>query len=196
MPAPRMPRAQEDHAPFMQAPAPDININPARVPDGAPTRPPRHVLRDVSEYVEYQEENRLHIPRHMIPDGFDLQWVTDSVWGRPEAQHRASFERQGWQSVLADDEIGIRLAGMFVPAGSKGEIMVDGLVLMARPMAFTHRARSLERQRARERVQIKETQLRSGDLSGVTLAPDHPTAVRSNVIARSVDTVSMPVPDR
>lgn len=167
---------------------------PARVPDmpvGA-IKPPRHVLRPAEDYVELDEELKLHIPASLIPEGFDLQWVTDSVWGRPEKQHRARFERQGWLSVLADDEIGSRLKGLFVGANEEGEIIMDGLVLMARPMAFTLRSRQLERKRAVERVQVKEHQLRTGNLNGITLETDHPTVLNSNVVRRSIDTIAVP----
>lgn len=165
---------------------------PARAPDDIPQRPARHVMRPIAEYQEYEEENRLHIPKHMIPDGFDLQWVTDSVWGRQETRHRARFERQGWVPVLCEDEIGCPLASLFMPASAQGEINVDGLVLMARPMAWSNKAKSMDQRRAFERVSIKERQMLSGDLSGITLAADHPTAVRSNIINRSLDTVSIP----
>lgn len=167
---------------------------PARAPDlpAGALRPPRHVLRPIEDYVELDEEMKLNIPASLIPEGFDLQWVTDSVWGRPEKQHRARFERQGWLSVLADDEIGSRLKGLFVGTGDDGEIIMDGLVLMARPLAFSMKAKQLDRRRAVERVQVKEHQLRTGNLSGITLETDHPTVLNSNVVRRSLDTIAVP----
>jgi hypothetical protein len=45
-------------------------------------------------------------------------------------------------------------------------------------------------------VQIKERQITGGRLDGVTLSPDHPTALRYNSVGRSMETVSIPVPDK
>lgn len=155
-------------------------------------RPPsRHMLRPIEEYTEFEEENSLRIDRSLWPDGFALQWVTHSVYNQVQPQHRARFERQGWVSIMAHEFEG-RYGRMFCPDGYEGEIMMDGLVLMARPQAWSDRAKALEQRRARERVQIKERQLLSGDLSRVTLASDHPTAVRSNLINRSLEPIAVP----
>ena len=168
---------------------------PARAHDGNPTKPQRHILRPVEEYIEEEEEQRLRIPKSNWPQDFGLQWVTESVWGQPEMQHRARFERAGWVPVHQEDFEG-RYRGQFHPRSYEGEIKCDGLVLMARPESWCQKARENDYNRARQRVTIKEQQLRMGDLSGVTLSPNHPTALRSNVIERSIDTVAMPVPSR
>lgn len=136
---------------------------------------------------------RLHIPRHLFPDGFDLQWVTESVFGQPQPAHRARFERSGWVSVMADEFDG-RYGKMFAPDGTTGEIKQDGLVLMARSKAWSDKARRLDQRRAGERVQIKVQQLRAGALDKVSLAPDHPEVVRRNVINTSIEPISISVP--
>lgn len=172
------------------------NPQPARVPAGdEPQIRGRHVLRPVEEYTEYEEEQRLMIPKPMWPAGFDLLWVTESVWGMPEMQHRARFERAGWVAVHQED-FEARFRGMFHPAKYEGEIKCDGLVLMARSAAWSEKAKQNNINRARQRVFVKEQQLRQGALEGVTLGPQHPTALRSNVIERSMDTVSIPVPQK
>ena len=163
----------------------------ARAPDGDPTKPQRHILRPPEDYVEYEEESRLRIPRNEWPQHFALQWVTDSVWGQPMPQHRAHYEKAGWVPVHQEDFEG-RYRGRFMTQGYEGEIKLDGLVLMARPQSWSDKALAIEQRRARQRVAIKEQQLRMGDLGGVTLSPDHPTAVRSNIIERSVDTIQVP----
>ena len=168
---------------------------PARSHDGEPTRPQRHVLRPPEQYKEYEENLELRLEKHEYPQDFDLQWVTVAVWGRPEMQNRARYERGGWVAVHQEDFGGL-YRGRFMPSNVEGEITKDGLVLMARSKSWSDRAKSIDINRARQRVQIKEQQLRMGDLNGVTLAPDHPTAVRSNIIERSIDTVSMPVPTK
>lgn len=153
----------------------------------APT--PRHVLRDVSEYVEDQGLDRLHIPRDMIPAGFDLQWITVSVFGQPQPQHRARFERKGWVPVHSEDWDS-RFRGMFLPESHEGEIEVDGLVLMARPMVFSDKARRIDQRNAQERTQIKERQLRGGHLDGVTLDTHHETVI--NRVEKHLEPVPVP----
>ena len=87
--------------------------------------------------------DRLHIPRGDIPEGMDLQWVVDSVMGQPQPQHRGQFERKGWTPVHQED-FDHAFDGMFMPKGAQGEIMNEGLVLMARPKEFTDKAKKLE----------------------------------------------------
>ena len=73
----------EDLSPFMPNKASPLGASPKRVPDGETMRPQRHVLRPADEYSEYEEINELRIPRTIWPEGFSLQWVTESVWGQP-----------------------------------------------------------------------------------------------------------------
>ena len=157
-----------------------------------PTREPlRHdPNRDISEYIEDEEHDRLRIPRTDYPDGFDLQWVTHSVFGRVEAQHRGRFERKGWVPVLATDFEG--KYRHFVPEDHPGEIEVDGLVLMARPKRFSERAKQINDQQANEKVAIKERQLRGGEVDGIKFDTQHPSALAVNRVGRSYETIAVP----
>jgi hypothetical protein len=182
----------KESSPF-QASAASPAPSPARANTDTPRPPSRHQLRAPEEYVELEEDNRLTIPRNLWPDGFALQWVTNTVYGKPETQHRARYERQGWVSVLATEFNGL-YGRMFMPDGHQGEVELDGLVLMARDLRWSKKAEAIQLSRARERVHIKERQLLSGDLGKVTLAPDHPTALRTNSIGRTVEQISV-IPD-
>ncbi len=133
--------------------------------------------------------DRLHIPAHMHPEGMTLQWITTSVYGQDMSQHRMGYERMGWTPVDPQGGDG-RFDGMYMPKGYKGEINVDGLVLMMRPEEMTRKARHLEKMEALERVAIKEQQLRGGDL-GIPGA-DHPSALRTNKISRSLEQITIP----
>jgi len=180
-----------EHTPFDPTAAPMPHSK--RAPDnGASLKPPRHVLRPIEEYVEFEEETQLRIPKNEWPAGFALKWVTESVWGQPFPQVRARSEKGGWVPVHQEDFDGA-YRGRFMPHDFNGKIKVDGLVLMARPQTWSDKAERVNRSRAEQRVQIKEAQLRMGDLGGVTLAADHPSAVRSNIIERSVDTIAVPL---
>lgn len=134
--------------------------------------------------------DRLRIEQSETPDGMDLQWVTDSVYGQSMSQHRSTFERKGWTPVHPSDFDG-RFDGKFTPRGAEGEIIVDGLVLMARPMEITKKARLAERRQAIEQVSIKEQAWRSGDIN-TSLDSRHSSALNTNKINKSMERISIP----
>lgn len=136
------------------------------------------------------EDDRLHISKELIPDGMDYQFVTDSVLGQPFPQRRARFERKGWTPVPA-----MRHDGMFMPKGHQGEINVDGLILMERPLELSIRARQRNNQRARDQVHAKEAQLTGGDIPGVSLDTHHKSAVRTNKVNKSYERFTPPDED-
>lgn len=135
-------------------------------------------------------QDKLRISRDRIPEGMDAQWVTDSIFGQPQPQRRAIFERTGWTPVHQDDFDG-RFDGEFMPAGQSGEIKVDGSVLMMRPLEISTRAKRNDLRAAREQVAIKEQSLRGGDV-GTSLDSTHHTALRSNKINKTVERISVP----
>ncbi len=137
-----------------------------------------------------ESPDRLNIPRDMIPDGFDLQWVTVSVYGQPQPQRRAIFERKGWTPVHQED-FDRQFDGMFLPKGAEGEITVDGLVLMARPLQLTLQARRIDKRNADQQVMIKENALRGGDIN-TRLDSQHESALRSNRITKTVERLEIP----
>ena len=135
--------------------------------------------------------DRLRIPHEMWPEGMSLQWVTDSVLGQSMGQHRSTFERTGWTPVHQSD-FDSRFDGMFMPRGKEGEILYEGLVLMARPMEITLKAKREEARRAREQIEIKERALRGGDIPNVSLDAQHKTALQTNKIGKSYERISVP----
>ena len=138
------------------------------------------------KYANLDEDDddgdRLRINKDEIPDGMDYQWVTDSILGQPAPQRRARFERRGWSPVPAN-----RHDGKFMPRGFQGEINVDGLVLMERPLEISVRARQKGYVTARDQVRAKEAQLTGGDIPGVTLDTHHESAVRKNKVNKSYE---------
>lgn len=134
--------------------------------------------------------DRLRIDPSLVPTGMSLQWVTDSVYGQGVPQHRAEFEKRGWTPVHQEDFDRI-LDGMFMPRGAAGEIMVDGMVLMARPEELTRKAKMADRRKAQEVIRIKEQALRGGDLN-TSLDSQHPSALQTNRITRSMERIEIP----
>lgn len=134
----------------------------------------------------------LDIPKEMIDkltaDGIDLQWVTDSVLGKPDPQGRMAFEINCWEPVTGQ-MFNKLFDGMYAKVGYAGEITYDGLVLMWRPMELTEEARKEERaaqlgQLAAQANMIKGGQGINGLASGFEAG--HPTALRGNVVERSI----------
>jgi hypothetical protein len=134
--------------------------------------------------------DRLHIDPSLVPSGFALQWVTDSVYGQNMAQHRMKFEQKGWTPVHQEDFDGV-FNGMFMPKGKEGEIMNEGLVLMARPKEFSDKAKRQDHRKAIEQVAIKEQALRGGDIQ-IPLDSRHPSALGTNRISKSFERLPIP----
>jgi len=160
-------------------------------PKGKPR--PKKLAKPVSSArVNYDalpddDDDRLKIPRDQIPDGMDYQWVTDSVLGQPMPQRRNRFMRRGWRPVPAS-----RHPDM-MPEGFQGEINIEGLVLMERPMELTIEARRRERMKAAEQVFVREQAMRRGDLGpNVTFDTEHPSAQRANRVNKSYERISIP----
>lgn len=134
-----------------------------------------------------------HIPREMIPEGIDLQWVTDTVYGKPEIQGRQQFEINGWRPVTPD-MFGGRFEGMFTPKNHKGEINVMGSVLMERPMELTLEARAEEASDAVRARIAAEAKLRGGDIEGISerFTTQHKTARAVTQVSREPGHIQVP----
>lgn len=137
-----------------------------------------------------ESPDRLAINPAIVPEGISLQWVTDSVYGQPVPQHRARFEKRGWTPVHQEDFDGV-FDGMFMPKGAEGEIKVDGMALMARPAEMTRKAVMADRRKARDVIRIKEQALRGGDI-GASLDSQHPSALSTNRINRTMERIHIP----
>ena len=143
-------------------------------------------------FPEDLEENpdKQHIPAHLIPEGMDFRWVTDSVLGQPFAAHRSAAEKGGWTPVHPEDFDG-RFDGVFTPKGHQGEIRMEGQCLMARPLHLSLQAKKRDRRAALEQVAIKEQAVTGGDIN-TTLDSRHESALRSNRIKKSVERIQIP----
>jgi len=186
--------------------APGFAPLPKRGRPKKPVEEPKKVLvgrvplrgEDFAKKTEYSlaeddEPDRLKIAKALIPEGVDLQWVTDTILGQPQPQRRARFQRRGWQAVHCGDFDG--RFDYFMPDGHTGEISVDGLVLHCRPMELTLQARKRDEFRARQQVAIKEQQIHGGDIQGVTLDTRHQTALRTNKVNKTYEQIPVPHDD-
>lgn len=189
-------------------PAPSDMREPIR-PGMKEVRPSaeRHRLRAAEEYpMDGLEGSKYHIARPYrpgenkqypngtpgdYPEGFDLQWVGVTIWGQHQPQIEAEYTRKGWEPVHHGDFDG-RYDGRFLPRSHVGPIIVDGLMLVARPMAWSDKARGLANREAHNRVAIKVGQLKAGELEGVSLNTQHKHLSETNFVNVDVETVSTP----
>ena len=140
--------------------------------------------------TEVTTPDRLHIPRDIIPEGYDFLWATDTIYGQPQPQLMSTRVKTGWTPVHQEDFEG-RFDGMFMMRGAEGHIKMDGAILMARPIELSNRAKRNDKRAAQEQVMVKEQALRGGDLP-VSLDSTHPTAVGSNKINKSFERIAIP----
>lgn len=174
-----------------------------------PQRPPRQPLQaiqkksgsrwvmkagrwdeDAMEDGVMEGVNALDIPKELHPEGITLQWVTRSIYGQEQTQHRAGFERTGWLQVHPEDFDGV-FDGMFAPKGSTEPINKDGLDLVAKPTEMVKKSRANDLRKAREQVSIKEQALYGGtDMNA--MGADHVSARNFNHIRRSVERIQVP----
>ena len=87
-------------------------------------------------------------------------------------------------------------------AGKKGEINVDGMVLMARPRAWSEQARREDQARAGHAISIKQQAIRDGSaLREVRPASDfmnseHPSARKVSGVRRTMEALQVPESSR
>lgn len=147
---------------------------------------------DMSQWDDFiydgeREDDRLKIPGDVIPEGMDYQWVTLSIFGKAMPQRVAEFQRSGWRPVMA-----ARHDGMFMEKGNQGAIEVDGMGLFERPLKFSQIARQRDQRKAREQVDIRERQLRGGDVPGVGFDTQHPSAKRATRVNKTYERIPVP----
>lgn len=83
--------------------------------------------------------NKYHVPQHIIEahraEDYVLQWKRVENVGKEDRPYIAQTARGGWTPVQAE-----RWPGEFLPTEATGAIIVDGLMLMERPMALEREA--------------------------------------------------------
>lgn len=143
------------------------------------------------ETASSEEANidRFHIPKGRFPEEMDLQWCTETIFGQELPQRMAGFQRAGWTPVHTSDFDNM-YKGQFTAADYDGYIKQDGMVLCARPIQDSIRARKREEAKARQVIALKEQAFTGGgmDASGA----DHPSAKQFNHIRRSVERIDIP----
>lgn len=153
----------------------------------APAKKAKPVTVDYDRQAALEEENdMLHIPPEIVPDGMRYNWKTLSVLGMQQSRRFGRYEATGWSPVPAS-----RHPGLFTPRDYEGQIEYDGLVLMEKPEELCRQTEAREYSKARTQVQAKEQQLRGGDV-GTTLDSRHKSALRTNKIVKTYERIDVP----
>jgi hypothetical protein len=97
-------------------------------------------------YVQQQESgDQYTIPYGIEPDGMSYQWKRHEVYGKPDYANMSDLEQKGWRAVPQS-----RHDGRWMPPGTSGPTLRDGLMLMEIP---TPLLRAKETMRNRSAVQ-------------------------------------------
>lgn len=173
----------------------------ARTPVRTDTQEPEPVREPVRTRQRARKggvgSDKYHVPPDWIPPGMDFQWNVDTIIGQPAQHQRVTMEEQGWEVVDPSQPAFKHLDGKFMRAGHKGEINIEGLVLMWRPIELTLEARAEELSAARGQRYVEEQKMRAGRPDGVNpdmLNPHHGSAQRQTFFNKE-RIPSMPVQD-
>lgn len=141
-------------------------------------------------------DNRFEIPadilESMAKEGWVYQWNVVTVTGKEDHSAQAALYRAGWTPVPAE-----RHPGVFLPAEMKGSIIIDGLMLMERPMALEIEAKREERGAALAQVNGSRQQFGfSPTASGFEGADksNHPAVRNNSFVKITRETVDAPRP--
>lgn len=97
-----------------------------------------------------------HIPDNIVPAGWSYQWNVVTVYNSQDqclSQTMGMYEN-GWRPVPAE-----RHDGMFVPRGTKGEILRGGQRLEERPLALTKQAKAEDVMKAKRQISDRNESL-------------------------------------
>jgi hypothetical protein len=134
--------------------------------------------------------DKYYIPPEIIPPGWGYEWKRWSVLNQENPHYINSLRRTGWDFVPASRH------PSYIALGSTEKIIImDGMVLMERPLEVTAIMSAHDKQKAADQVRAKEQQL--------TRAPDGQferdnkgQPISSHGVAGVKKTYSpMPIPD-
>ena len=110
----------------------------------------RRRMENRTEFEAGDMYDEFYINPAIIPEGWDYNWKTKSIYGQESKEHLLEMAASGWEAVPAE-----RHPDM-MPAGYKGAIEKKGMILMERPSEISEMAKQRELAIAREVVEEKE----------------------------------------
>jgi hypothetical protein len=144
------------------------------------------------------EENvdAFHIAQEDLPgDGkYDFQWVPTGILGKDEPRFLSTAEANHWRVVHSQDFSGWGDGQFDCKKGQDVPVTRENLVLVARPIEYSIKARKEDMRKAQEQANLKTSALMSGQMPGVTGA-SHKSALNANKISKSWERVAVPNDD-
>lgn len=117
----------------------------------------RDLLGDEDEMLDVNTEDKFHIDKDQIPDGWSYNWKRLSVINQENHQYLNEQRRMGWEPVAT------KRHPEMMPPGTDGDsaIIRDGLILMERPKQISDMMEERARRVANKQIKDKEAQLRA-----------------------------------
>lgn len=112
-------------------------------------------------------DNKYHLPPECCEPGWSYEWKRDTIFNQPDQSYTNQLMHNGWRPVMA---VGA-WSGVFTPSDWKGEIRIDGEILMERPAELTRQAYAEERKKAQDLMRNSTQGLRLNMPSG--FSTDH-----------------------
>lgn len=158
-----------------KAPEPEVKAKPeveAKAPP-APKAPKKESTQDMLARIREESLSRVNmdnflsdegmgrfdVPKHLIPDGFSVEWKNTHVRGEPvDAAYQLRLRDGGWMVAP------VELFKEMVPDNYDGTcIERDGQILMIRPIELTQKAQERELNKANSQMGDKMRQLSATD---------------------------------
>lgn len=135
---------QDDIEELRQPMRPDVEDERVRLRSGDSAIDPFNIPMDV-------------VKSFMDDYGLSLEWKRYEVFGQQNYAYMRSLEQQGWRPLPGNHPL---IDGMFGPKGDSGPVIVEGNILMERPMRLTREAREEERRKAGHQISLGHQKMR------------------------------------
>ncbi len=113
----------------------------------------REILEGTNGSID-DGSDKFYIDPGSIPQGWTYEWKTRTVYNQENPAYQVALARTGWEPVPLSRH------PEMMPLGHPGHtIERDGQVLMQRPQEITDMVIRRDKQRARDQVKIKETEI-------------------------------------
>lgn len=123
------------------------------------------------------------IPPEIVEPGWVYEWKRYSVYNQVDHTNQATLSLGGWTAVLAE-----RHDGRFLPPGTKGPIIRDGLILMERPLVLHEEALRDEKRAADEKMRRAKSERGLAAPAGSGISTDTPAARAASFVRQNAAT--------
>jgi hypothetical protein len=138
----------------------------------------RNRMRNSMQLDSGDLHDDFYIDPTKIPEGWDYNWKTKSIFGMEDRDYMREMAQAGWEAVPVERH------PEEMPVGSRGAIERKGMILMERPKEISDAAKQREIITARNIVEEKEKSLGISQNSGF--------AQRSKTINKNYSPMQIP----